>query len=419
MSDSLKTLESSLVSCVIRFHAPEKLEQLSLALMSIAGQSYCSVEPIIVLQDFSDTDRQAVENLCRDIPWPASFIGPTVVNVTGLGSGDHRSELANAGIAARSGALLSFLDYDDVIYGSCYKTLIERLMVTGCVASFVGTIASDTELTANGPYISGKRIIFKNKNKYEFFFENQHPIHSFMLKTDEIDEGLLRFQPGLSRNEDYIFLLRILSRYKWDTQEHSTPLTEYQIRIDGTNTIMSPFENASIEKQTLWQRSHEHLASLRQDIDIQMSVGELHGLIEHLNARKKNGPDGPDHDAIKLKHTLRSALSSAGDLKETTPYGSLDICEPFGSGKFKVAGWIAGPDKEPLVSVVITEDISNSKCLPVSILIDQARPDVGLSLGTEETGFGFVCELPGQPPENPILIGIDEFGHPYLLTRSS
>ena len=48
--------ENEQIDVVIRFHDPEKLNDLSYCLLSLYGQTYAKVQPIIVLQGFSEAD---------------------------------------------------------------------------------------------------------------------------------------------------------------------------------------------------------------------------------------------------------------------------------------------------------------------------------------------------------------------------
>lgn len=274
-----RSAAASLVSCVVRFHTPSNLDELSIALLSIAGQTHSFVEPIVVLQDFSDSDEVAVRDVCTSIPWPTTFAPYQVVNLRGLGPGDHRSDLANAGIASRSGRFLAFLDYDDLLYDACYSTLLRRLADSGKVIAFGGVVASDGERTPFGRYCFAKWHLFRDRNKYDFFADNQYPVHSFVLDTARVEDSLLRFQSGQCRHEDYAFLLRILARYDWDIGATGVPLAEYTMHVDGSNTILAHSEQ-DLEKTRAWKKADDQINSLRAELQVTIPCLDLVEIVQ-------------------------------------------------------------------------------------------------------------------------------------------
>ena len=404
-----ESLNTGLISTIIRFHDPTKTEELSIALLSVAGQSYDRVEPIIALQDFSDDEEEQVRQVAASIPWRESFEHPVLINVQNLGPGDHRAALANAGISVRKGSYLAFLDYDDVIYGKCYELLTSRLRTTNKAVAFGGVVASDVEKTGYGAYALAKRRIFKGVNKDDFFINNHYPIHSFVLNTTLIDDSLLGFDTGHSRNEDYAFLLRILSRHDWDIGEFDTPVAEYSMRVDGSNTIMS-HSDGDDEKWRQWLDGIRYVDSLKRDLEITLAGDALIEILQRSHEQ-------PRHAGLEaFLPALMSYIGAAAT--ETTEHGNLDLLSADENGILSAAGWIASPLREPLSAVLIAETTADGPELLALGVPSIDRQDVRTHLGVESGVFGFQVggiRKVDHAPANPAVYALDGSGRVVLL----
>jgi hypothetical protein len=415
------SMVEGLVSCVIRFHNPAKLQELSLALMSLAGQTYEKIEPVVVLQDFSATEEDALRKLCAKIPWPDSFLDPVIVNLRGLGEGDHRAELATIGMKVRSGQFLCFLDYDDLIYGECYETLHKNLVYSGKVVACAGVVACDVEATPFGTYVLNKRRIFENRGKYEFFLEHQYPIHSFLIDTSKIDSNLLVFDKGHSKNEDYAFMLRILSKYDWDLSAINQILVEYNMRVDGSNTIMSHSEGDSA-KWDSWLEAIKYVDDLKSNLKVTLQCNELISLV--MQIRNNSNETQADHHEVELLNSHLNSLGRYLNLEELeiTPHGHIDQLIKTDQGTIQADGWIAGPDSEPLDFVLIAEQKGPPNTKFLSTLCNIQRDDVASHLETKVTntyGFHLQSNDVENLPSAPILVGGKAGGKLYRLNHGS
>lgn len=411
------TKVDGLVSCVIRIHNPTKLQELSLALMSLAGQTYKEVEPILVLQDFSVEEEEALRTLCAKIPWPDSFLDPVILNLKDLGEGDHRAELATMGMKSRSGQFLCFLDYDDLIYSKCYETLHKNLLASGKAVACAGVVACDVEPTPHGYYILDKHRIFEDRGKYEFFLEHQYPIHSFMIDTNKVDSGLLHFDKGHSKNEDYAFMLRILSQHDWDLSAFDKILVEYNMRVDGSNTIMAHSEGDSSKRES-WLHAIKYIDDLKSDLKVTLQCNELMGLV--MQARNNSITPKLDHHNPELLNSYLNAMGRHLDFEalEITPHGHIDQLIENDQGIIQTDGWIAGPDSEPLAFVIIAERKGSRSALALSGPCNIYREDVANHLDKKTTatyGFHIQTNEAEEMLNDPILIGGNADGMLYRL----
>lgn len=397
------------VSCIIRFHDPNKLERLGLALSSLALQTYPFVEPIIMLQNFTAETSAAVAELAGNIPWPDSFLKPIIINFKDTEKGDHRSKLINQGIDNANGKYIAFLDYDDLLYPNCYQLLISRLKKTGKVIAFGGVIKASVEDWSDGFFVFSKENIFQDKNKLEFFAENQYPIHTFVLNKYAIDPDLLHFDTNISKNEDYAFLLKILSLYDWDTYHIRQPIAEYSLRVDGSNTNTLGAEKADPDKVSEWNIALRYIDNIRENLLIKIKTTDLINLI-HFYRKKISSGSGEQSigEEVSIKGDIQSIVDNVL-LKRIAlaifgkKYNSLIMRSRYhldgidrGRKYIRIHGWAArtsallGRQKvqSPLVICLFSKKNGVLRLLDMTVP-NIPRPDVNEFLGTVLKNFGF------------------------------
>jgi hypothetical protein len=281
------------VSVIVRIHDPARLEDLDLCLFSITHQNYSDIEVVVCCQNF---DHKA---LCRvhELVGELSLYGRSA-RVLDLqpGRGDHRSQLLNAGLEVASGRYLTFLDFDDVVYGGAYSYLIERLRSSQtALAACGGVLAAEVRGRGYGRYVEAKHPMNTGGHRLLFFNENLYPIHSVMLDRSRIDPQLLRFDENLRVGEDYLFFLRIFVTGSWIDQRPEFKVGEYSHHEDGSNTIVRyrpthdwlaesrrnrRYLDAARDRLTITLPMHDFL-SFVADTNVSSAIAQQGGAIAH------------------------------------------------------------------------------------------------------------------------------------------
>lgn len=381
------------VSCVLRFHDPARLGTLSRALLSLARQDYPVVEPIVVLQGFDPAAVKAVELSLAGIAWPRTFLPAKVVNVATPPQGDHRARLANDGIAARSGRYLAFLDYDDLLYPECYRTLVAALRDSGAAAAFGGVMLSIADAGDESGAVLRRHPIYDGRMKYDVFAKNQHPIHSFVLDTSRIRPELLRFDVGLSRNEDYGFLLAILAECEWDTSAAGTPLCEY-VQWSGRAYSIARMEDAD---RAAWAKGEEEIRSLLKRLSLRITASDLRDIVV-----------APSLDARILMRSMPRAGNHALGLLQATTAWDVEGMERGEGGRLTVRGWLADERGDPAFLVFIYRRRFGVLTLigagPACIERKDIAQKLGASSGSDRYGFEIVCRSPDRLKPSGLLV---------------
>ena len=256
--DKSPALDNSTISVIIRFHNPAMLGFLEEALFSLALQSWENVEPVVVLQNGSAELRAAVERIILRQPWVKAPRYQVLCVPVAKGI-DGRSHLMNCGISSARGRYLSFLDYDDVVYQDAYGILIAQLMKSNCVIAMGQCRRSRLAPASDYWYVETKDRFFSDKgsNRVDLFHDNFVPIHSYVIDRVPLQGFPLYFDETFSRGEDYEFLLRVCARFEADMSQLQTPVCEYRIRTDGSNTAPYWNDEPSKAELLLWE---EHSA---------------------------------------------------------------------------------------------------------------------------------------------------------------
>lgn len=229
--------DNSTLSVIIRFHQRDRLNFLEEALFSLALQNWSDVEPIIVLQNGTDDLKHVIIDMLDHQPWrvPPKHKIVTVQIPEGI---DGRSVLLNRGIEQATGRYLSFLDDDDCVYQHGYTTLIRQLIegdralaVGGCRMAQMGYENEHWFISKKDKFLGGGRT------RIDLFTENFVPIHSYVIDRARIGDFDLQFDESFTLLEDYEFLLRLCATHEPDFTRLETPVCEYRIRLDGSNSI--------------------------------------------------------------------------------------------------------------------------------------------------------------------------------------
>ncbi len=277
-----RNMKTKLVSTILRLHDPLRIDRLRLALMSLCGQRHSHIEPIIVLQNFSDSDERSVRHAVDLFPWAPAAPRAKVINLRGLSAGDHRTKLLNAGLNAATGDFVGFLDFDDYLYPNAYSSLISRIESSGKPAAFAQLALSRVDPKSSGGACVSKTLFPTPVARHIFFQENIYPIHSFLIKRELIEN--IAIPERLEVLEDYYFLLSVLNKNDWDDSlVGRSPIGEYIYWTDNSNTVST----SEIESKDgkAWDEARELIASYKNDMRVPLSV-MLPGI-----ASPRAGPD--------------------------------------------------------------------------------------------------------------------------------
>jgi hypothetical protein len=255
--------DSERLDVIVRFHDVRRVSELDRAIFSLVSQNYRPLCILLVLQRFTPDAIAATRETLAPLMELGNAPEIKVLNWDETEPADGRSALLNLGIQEASGRYLAFLDYDDVVYPEAYELLIGRLRATQVAIVFGGICACEIEVFDAYYYVRNKTFPFIGQNALDLLRRNFCPIHSFVLHRTKIAERHLFFDPLISRNEDYDFLIRICAQYPSDFHLVNTYVGAYYMKTDGSNTILT--ESASTaERVAAWEDAESFLEGRRR-----------------------------------------------------------------------------------------------------------------------------------------------------------
>jgi len=262
-----------LLSVVVRFHNGGNTQLLSEALFSLACQEYENLEVILVVKNMDPRLSLEIDEILKGCPWHPKM-KTSVVRASVASNEDGRSYLLNLGIQNATGEFLAFLDYDDVIYQHGYKLLMGEAANPKYSdrALFAGGCRVATLKKYEGHWMIDRKDMPFSWGKYSFDLlrDNFIPIHSYVLKLENIPEEVLCFNEELDRLEDYEFLLRLLKNCSLQLKALKNPICEYRLRIDGGNSSIVHGESSDTKKKLAWEKARAYVTD--HCIEFQMSV---------------------------------------------------------------------------------------------------------------------------------------------------
>lgn len=283
--------DNSRLSVIVRFHQAERLPFLEEALFSLAIQDWDALEVIVVLQNGTAELRQQVEAIIENQPWPESTRYQIITVQVGEGV-DGRSALLNRGIRHATGRYLAFLDDDDFVYQHGYATLISQLVSGGRAIAVGGCRRAKIEYESGHWFVQSKDNFFAwGRSRLDLIRENFVPIHSYVIDRSRLGDFDLYFDETFSILEDYEFLLRLCAKFEPDFSRFETPVCEYRIRLDGSNSIAHT-ANAPANVIAAQKRAQRLIKERKESLIRQMPAADLvklkEGLLESVSERQVN-----------------------------------------------------------------------------------------------------------------------------------
>ncbi|MFC3164848.1 hypothetical protein [Ciceribacter thiooxidans] len=254
------------ISVLIRFHDLNHLEQLSICLLTLAGQTFRDVEPVLLTQRFSSDEIAEVQALLEQFSW-SGHVNPRVLNLDLSEPEDLRSHLLNLGIRETSDSrFFAVLDYDDFCGQHHYERLIDSLRESQAAISYSGMILVEQATSRTYNYTVNKKFFVKEHVRLQSLFENpQFQMGCFVVDRSKVDNNDLHFDESIVYEEDYNFHLRISLQYpsSFSVVAERVPALMRTVRKDGTNSIVSDYDEPELAAKKLALRREGRRANGR------------------------------------------------------------------------------------------------------------------------------------------------------------
>lgn len=224
------------VDTIVRFHDPRRISELERAVFSLVGQEYRPLRILLALQRLSDAEVEEVQK--RLAPLLALPDAPqlTILRYQAPEPPDARSVIVNMGFEAATARYVALLDYDDVLYPEAYRMLVGRLRESDAGIAFGGIGVKRVDVYDGFIHIIGASNPFTGSGLADLFRQNFCPIHSFVVDRTRVPPSELRFDPALTIEEDYEFLLRVCASTPSDFSLVHAEIGAYFHKTDESNT---------------------------------------------------------------------------------------------------------------------------------------------------------------------------------------
>lgn len=223
---------------VLRCHDPSRRMELSRAVFSLVGQDHRPLRILLVTQRFGAEAVRATRALLAPMLAWAGDVALEVLDYRDDHPADARSALMNMGMDQAQGRYLGFLDYDDVLFPEAYRLLAAQLRAGGAGIAFARTPVMLADVHQGFVHAQSRSHPFPGQHLRDLFRANFAPIHSYLMDRARIPPRLLRFEPSLTVEEDYDFLLRLCAEVPADFTLAATEVGLYFYKTDASNTFV-------------------------------------------------------------------------------------------------------------------------------------------------------------------------------------
>ena len=222
---------------VVRFHDNRRVNELQRCIFSLVGQTYRPLHINLMVQRFTSEAVDATKRALAQLLAIHDAPGLSVLNWEHAEPIDARSVLLNLGISSARGRYLAVLDYDDVLYPEAYELLVTQLKKSDAAIGFGGICVKRVGI--HETFLYAREIIkpFVGASLRELFMSNFCPIHSFVVDRWHVPDQFLFFEPFITMQEDYDFLLRLCAQFPSDFTLLKADIGEYYYKDDGSNTV--------------------------------------------------------------------------------------------------------------------------------------------------------------------------------------
>jgi len=266
------------LTVIVRTASPERLSFLDEALFSLSVQTFENVEVLVMVQSPDTNFIETIDTIIRNIFWPQGKIA-RAFSVEVASGVDGRAHLLNEGLKRATGRYIAFLDDDDVVYQKCYETLITELRQSGVAIAVGGCrVAYLKECNAGNDsyfFITRKERFDRRNNhrtKFDLFYENFIPIHSYVLDGSMIADEDLYFNESLQFLEDREFLIRMAAKHTLSLTKMMHPVCEY--RHHSGNSLYGREKVAGPELMA----ANEAIEALTERVTFPISKKEMESL---------------------------------------------------------------------------------------------------------------------------------------------
>ena len=265
------------VDVIIRFHDMSRLWELERAAFSLAAQEHGPVRLLVVCQRLSVAARDTLTIALRAvIAWSPHTV-LEVLNYEQDEPSDARSALVNLGFANLAGRYVGLLDYDDALYPEAYRLLAGALKASGAAIAFARTPVAYADVHAGFLQIRAIDHPFAGGGLHDLLRANFCPIHSFLIDRERVPAALLHFEPLVTIEEDYAFLLGVCAACRSDFSLIGTDVGLYFYKGDASNTYdRRGLLNLSVQRRLDASRhfieARRHLLPLAPAVQRQLGI---------------------------------------------------------------------------------------------------------------------------------------------------
>ena len=191
-----------LVSVIVR--TKDRPALLKRALRSIAGQTYRSVEVVLVNDGGCDLDRKELQGI----------LGKVSLNYIRLKENTGRAHAGNVGLAKAKGEYIGFLDDDDEFYPDHLKALTAQIINSPKKIAYTDAEVVFVEITEEGEVVEKFKHLFYSQDfsPEMLLIQNYIPFICLLFHKSVFDDA--RFDESFEIFEDWKMLIK-LSEQHW------------------------------------------------------------------------------------------------------------------------------------------------------------------------------------------------------------